>query len=107
MSTYDVGTEWTEVRTTLDIPAQGVTSLKAEVYLGSSSNTLWLDDAKLSSNHLQSGSFEGGSFGGWAVGNGTINQAVYQGSASTPAAHGSWFAATNTGTSGSSLAQTV
>ena len=107
VSSYDVGTAWTEVRTTLDIPAQGVSALKAEVYLGSSSNTLWLDQSKLSSNLLQSGSFEGGSFGGWSVGNGTINQAVYQGSAGTPAAHGGWFAATNTGSSGSSLAQVV
>jgi hypothetical protein len=107
VSDYDVGTGWTEVRTTLDIPAAGITTLKAEVYLGSSSNTLWLDQAKLSSNLLQSGSFENGSFGGWAVGNGSINQAVYQSAGANSALHGTWFAATNTGASGSSLAQTV
>lgn len=99
--------EWQEVSVTLDISAEGLQYLKAEVYLESTNNTLFLDDAMLGKNLLTAGSFEGGSFQNWGTGNGLLNYAVYPSSGGNQAAHGSHFAATNTGTAGGSLAQTV
>jgi hypothetical protein len=98
---------WTKVTVTTDI-SQPVTTLKPEIYLNSTGNTLFLDDGVLADNLLTAGSFEGGSFTGWGVGNGSINTAVYSTAAtSIPSQDGGWFAATNTPASGGSLSQTV
>ncbi|WP_116410401.1 carbohydrate binding domain-containing protein [Subtercola boreus] len=100
--------KWTRVSVTTDIPPSSVTTLKPEVYLQQTSNTLYLDDGSLSRNILTAGSFEDGSFSGWGVGNGSINTAVYSSAASgVSAQNGSYFLATNTGTAGSSLKQDV
>jgi hypothetical protein len=103
VSQFEVGTTWTKVTSTLDVSLTGISQLKAEVYLGSTGNTLWLDQAMLSRNLLTASSFEGGDFTGWAAGNGFINHAVYPGAA----AHGGWYLATNTATAGRSLAQSI
>ncbi|PPF82455.1 hypothetical protein C5B96_09150 [Subtercola sp. Z020] len=99
---------WTRVSVTTDVSSGSISSLKPEVYLLSTDNTLYLDDGSLSRNILTAGSFESGSFSGWGTGNGSINTAVYSaaGSGVTPQ-NGSYFLATNTGTVGSSLSQDV
>ncbi|RFA08433.1 hypothetical protein B7R54_03740 [Subtercola boreus] len=105
---FTAGAAWKKVTVTTDISVSGVNRLKPEVYLNTTGNTLFLDDGSVSANILTAGSFEGGSFDKWTTGNGQINQAVYSSAATgIPAKNGSYFAATNTGTAGSSLAQTV
>ncbi|RFA22630.1 carbohydrate binding domain-containing protein [Subtercola boreus] len=105
---FTVGATWTKVTVTTDMTQSGITQLKPEIYMTSTSNTLWADDGSLGKNILQSGSFEGGTFAGWGAGNGTINQAVYDSRTAGVQAHdGNFFAATNTKVAGNSLAQTL
>lgn len=103
---YTVVGGWTKVTATLDVTAAGISQLKAEIYIGDVNTTVWLDDALLAKNLLRASSFEN-DFTGWATGNGAINQAIYGTSAANPSTHGAWFAAVNTASSGSSLAQSV
>ncbi|MEF2977752.1 carbohydrate binding domain-containing protein [Subtercola sp. YIM 133946] len=99
--------KWSQVIVTTDI-SQPITTLKPEIYLNSTANTLYLDDGVLAANLLTAGSFEGGAFDNWGPGNGTINTAVYSTAATGIASqNGGWFGATNTQTPGSSLAQSV
>jgi len=102
---FTVGSTWQEVRVTTDTLATASTQLKAEVYMGSTNATLWLDDARLSDNLLTSGSFEGGRSTGWNRGTPSMNLAVY-GRAQLPPQDGDFLAATNTSVA-SSLSQTV
>lgn len=106
VSKFSVGETWTPVTTAIDIGASGARVLKVEVYMDTVGSTLWLDDAVLARNLLESGSFEGGAFA-WHLGP-TMNAAVYtQASSGIPPATGSWFGATNTATPQSSLYQDV
>lgn len=98
--------EWQRVTTTLDVSVPSIVGLKAEVYLGSNTGTLWMDDGLVGKNLLTAGSFENGSFANWGTGNGTTNQAVYSSDSSIKTPNGSYFAAANTADSGS-LAQTI
>ncbi|MEA9984424.1 hypothetical protein [Subtercola sp. RTI3] len=99
---------WTRIAVTTDISQANVSQVKAEIYLTSTNNTLYIDDAQVGPNLMTAGSFEGGSFTGWGAGQGFINTAVYSTAATGIAAqNGSYFAATNTNTPGNSLSQVV
>lgn len=102
---FSASGEWQKVSVTLDVSVGDLRNLKAEVYLDSMDNTLFLDDGLLAKNLLNAGSFEGGSFQSWGTGNGVLNYAVYPSAGGNQAAHGGYFAATNTVTAGGSLAQ--
>lgn len=102
---YSVVGEWTLVTATLK-PSIGFSQLKAEVYLGTVNDTLFLDDSSLSKNRVASSSFEGGSFAGWTTGNGAITQTVSAGTASSPAADGSYYSTVTAQAASSSVAQT-
>jgi len=104
---FSVDNTWQEVSISLPVDVDGVSRIKAEIYLDSTGNTLWLDDSMLSRNLLTAASFEGGSFEGWGAGNGSLNYAVYKTGGANVAQHGGWFAATNTANAGGSMAQVV
>ena len=104
---FTVDNTWQEVAVSLPITADGVSRFKAEIYLDTVDNTLWLDDSILSRNLLTAPSFENGSFDGWGAGNGKMNYAVYPSATPNFAQHGGYFAATNTAAPGGSMAQVV
>ena len=105
-SDFSVGTAWTPVTTTIDLGSSGARVLKVEIYMDTVGSTLWLDDAVLGRNLVQSGSFEGGAFA-WNRGP-TMNVAAYtQQSSGIAPAVGRWFGATNTATPGTSLFQDI
>jgi hypothetical protein len=103
---FTVDSNWTKVSVTTDVRSSGANQLKAEVYMGSTNTTLWLDGGSLSDNLLSSGSFESASSAGWVRGVSSMNLAVYS-RAQTQPQDGDFLAATNTPVASSSLYQVV
>jgi Carbohydrate binding domain len=60
VTTFSVGSTWTPVTVNLPIVNSGHTRLRMEVYLGSVSYDLQLDDVSLTANLISNGSFESG-----------------------------------------------
>jgi hypothetical protein len=106
-SSFSVGGEWTEVTVNLDTTDALPTILKAEIYMKTVGQTLWLDDAQLSRNLLAAGSFEHGAFDGWIRGASDMNMAIYQAVRPGDAAHRDFYLASNTRRVGDSLYQDV
>jgi len=104
VTSYSVVGDWTKVTATLKSPIN-FSQLKAEVYLANVNDTLFLDDASLSKNLLQTPSFEDGSAGGWSTGNGTITQTVSAGTPASPAADGTYYSTVVAQTASGSVAQ--
>ena len=102
---YAVSGDWTNVILTLDAGDARPTALKAEIYMTTVGQTLWLDDASLSANLLTAGSFEGGAFDNWQRSSTDVNVAVYGPNADS--ANGSHYLATNTPKTTDSLFQDV
>ncbi len=96
-----VNSGWTKVSTTVDTGTTKATRLKAEVYLGTLTTSLWLDKASVSPNLLDQGSFETGTTP-WSRSSSVVNWARYTG---TGQPDGSWFLQANSSTAGTSLAQ--
>jgi hypothetical protein len=100
---YTVGTTWTQVSTTLTLTQATTSTLRFEVYLGSTNGDLYLDNASLQPNLAPNPSFEQ-SAGQWNSG---ISQDVLQvvgGSAEVPAVDGLWYATTGDRLTGGSIA---
>ncbi|MCU1479470.1 MAG: lysozyme [Subtercola sp.] len=114
---FTVGTTWQKFTVRLPVVSSSHSSLRFEVYMTTTGDTLFLDNATLSfgaapvapvvrpsENLLSNPGFEG-QLGGWIPGNGDINRAVWQ---DASVAHsGTWFGAANTATPAHSLAQEV
>lgn len=92
---FSVDSEWTQVSVSVDTASTLSSVLKAEIYMNTTTATLWLDNAALNENLLGAGSFEGGSFASWMRSSDDVNVAVYRGTAASPAQHRDYFAATN------------
>ncbi len=108
VTNYTVSGEWTKVDVSVDVGSTGAKQLRVEVYMNTTGATLWLDNGSLTRNVLTAGSFEGASFGGWQRSVTGLNYAVYSKTATgIVPAHGSYFAAFNVPTAGTSLFQDV
>jgi len=95
--------EWGTVTTSVSAPATESVRLKAELYLGTTGTTLWIDDAMLSPERLANGSFENGTQA-WSRSDDTVNLVSYSTSATgIDAPDGARFAQANTTTSGASV----
>ncbi|OII27740.1 hypothetical protein [Frigoribacterium sp. MCBA15_019] len=111
ISKFTVGTSWTKIQVKLPVRASAHSTIRLDVYMGSNTGDLWLDNTELTfgaapkpQNELSNASFEG-SFAQWIPGNGFVNQQIYRDE--NEAVDGSWFAASNTPARGRSFAQTV
>ncbi|GGF14116.1 carbohydrate binding domain-containing protein [Subtercola lobariae] len=105
---FTVGQAWQKITVTYDASDLSVTQLKPEIYENTVNTTLWLDNGILSKNLTTAGGFENNSSTNWTAGNGSINFAVYsQSQTGIVPKFGSYFAATNTQTANSSLAQSI
>lgn len=107
VASFSVAGEWTEVTVNLDTVDAMPSVLKAEIYMHTVGQTLWLDDAQLARNLLSSGSFESGSLDGWKLGASDMNVAIYRASVPGDAAHRDRYLASNVRRAGDSLYQDV
>jgi hypothetical protein len=105
--TFEAGANWSAVEVSLPVTGTNIEQLKAEIYLTTTTHSLWADNAVLAPERLKSPSFENESFEGWFSSGPEINHTVYPTSPINPAHDGSYFAATNTATPGGSLQQDV
>lgn len=106
-TTFAATGAWQEVSVTFSAGTAPISTLRVELYMADTGTTFLLDNSQLSRNLLTAGSFEGNLFTGWGAGNGTVEHAVYRSSGAATAIEGEYFAATNTRTNNSSLAQVV
>jgi hypothetical protein len=102
---FTVSGAWTQVKVSLDTATAMPSAIKAEVYMNTTSQTLWLDDAQVSRNQLVAGSFEGGAFTNWMRSSTDTNVAVYAGTSGSPAEARDYYAATNSPRVGESVWQ--
>lgn len=103
---FTVGTTWTQVTTTMTVAQPSTTSLRFELYLGSTTGDLYLDDASLVPNLLPNPSFETDA-SSW---NNGLMQGVVElasGADGVLAVDGKKFAVTNAGFTGGSIASDV
>ncbi|WP_127792905.1 hypothetical protein [Agromyces sp. LHK192] len=104
---FSVAGDWTKVTVDLDTADVSPSHVKAEIYMNTVGQTLWLDDADLGRNLLNAGSFEGGAFGGWVRSAADMNVAIYAASRPGDAAHRTYYLDTNSRRAGDSLYQDV
>jgi hypothetical protein len=100
---YTVGTTWTKVSTTLTLSQATTSTLRFEVYMGSTNGDLYLDNASLVPNLAPNPSFEQ-SAGLWNTGSMPDVLRVVGGSADVPAVDGLSYASTGDRFTGGSIA---
>lgn len=104
---YSAIGEWARATVSLTIPSDTVRQLKAEIYMGSNSDTIFLDEGQLARNLLTAASFEDGALTGWGSRVGTVALGAVNLGNPPESVAGQWAASISTPTQGNSVGQTV
>lgn len=104
---FTVGKTWTQVQVTLPVRSSGQSRFAIEVYEDTlAPQTLYVDNASISTNQITDGSVELGA-AGWSPNESGTNLQVYAANSSQTAMDGIHFGATNVAASGGSIATSV
>jgi hypothetical protein len=107
VTSFTVGGTWTQVQVTLPVNAAGQTKLRLEVYETTlAPETLYVDNASLTTNQFADGSLESGA-GGWTPHESGTNLQVYNSGSSISAVDGARYAATSTSVASGSVTTTL